>query len=102
MIKFTALIHKETGIVIKYEVWKERLETDNIIKWKDKKMNGTWQYKPKNMLFSDDFEIIYNSELSNLELISLYDGCPTAKTLVNLKYAIEQNHIKKRLYGIDI
>lgn len=85
MVKFTALVHKETGKVIQYEEWLKLLETDNIHMWKDKINNGTWQYKPQNILFSDDFEIIYDSEFELEELetlkncinctISDYEGC---------------------------
>ena len=92
MVKFRYLIHKETGTVINYDVWKERLETDNIIKWKDKEMNGTWQYKPKKILFNDDFEIIYDSEFTLQELYKLYglsgDLAPKISKNINEKEKI--------------
>lgn len=71
MIKFTALIHKETGTVIKYEDWKEKLEKEHPIKCTNKSRRNLWSYLPKEVLFSDDFEIIYESEFTTEELESI-------------------------------
>lgn len=73
MIKFNCLIHKETGTLIKYEDWKEHLKNNTVFHWKDKvNKGGIWQYWPKDILFLNDFEIIYNSEFTTDELYSLY------------------------------
>ena len=44
MIKFTELIHKETGTVIKYNDWKEKLETNNLIVFPGDIKGSTWRY----------------------------------------------------------
>ena len=74
MIKFSALIHKETGTVIKYDDWKEQLEKDYPIMWNDKKGEGKWIYDSNKILFNDDFEIIYDSEFTLEELRDIFRG----------------------------
>lgn len=69
MIEFTKLIHKETGTVIKYNDWKEKLETNNLIVFPGDIKGSTWRYNSKTILFSDDFELIYNSNVENLKEI---------------------------------
>ena len=75
MVKFRCLIHKETGTVIKYDDWKEAAERDNFITInKEKKVfiNPKNIFKAKEILFSDDFEIIYNSEFTYRELRNIF------------------------------
>lgn len=67
MIKFNSLIHKETGTVIKYQDWKRDLEKVNLVI-----INGYDAYEPDEIIFSDDFEIIYDSEFTLDELYRLY------------------------------
>jgi hypothetical protein len=89
MIKFNCIIHKETGTVIKYEDWLKCIERQkaknkesimyikNRIKFDEKMENlkdFDYKYKLKDMLFNDDFEIIYESEFTIEELISLQSG----------------------------
>ena len=104
MVKLRYLIHKETGTVIKYEDWKERLETDNIIKWKDIKLNGVWQYKPKNMLFSDDFEIIYDSEFTLEEIEIIFNGNQNSndKLMKKIHKNMYDKEFLKLKYGIEV
>lgn len=74
MIKFNCLIHKETGAIINYEDWLE------VFKIQNKEYN----YKAKEMLFNDDFEIIYESEFSEEEAILMLKG---------IKCALDENRI---------
>lgn len=100
MIKFKALIHKETRKVIEYEKWLELLKSNDVIVWKDRINNGAWQYKPRSMLFSDSFEIIYDYEFTTLELIQLYSN--SGNLGLKLKKIIDERHNLKREYGIGI
>ena len=76
MVKFRYIIHKETGTVIKYEDWKEAAERDNfiIVKGAEVFVNPKNIVKAREMLFSDDFEIIYDSEFTENELKALLEG----------------------------
>jgi hypothetical protein len=100
MIKFQCIIHKETGTVIKYEDWKERLERNDYIDWEDNK-TGLWYYRPKDVLFSDDFEIIYNSEFTLQELEWLHQGLSYKIWDKISKIIYDRKEIKEE-YGIDI
>jgi hypothetical protein len=48
------------------------------------------------MLFSDEFEIVYEPELTTLELIQLYANSGQLRT--KLKKIIDQRHNLKRKY----
>lgn len=67
MIKFDYLIHKKTRTVIKYEEWYKST--------RDYLRIGEMKFNPRDVLFSDDFEIIYNSEFTYKEIESLYLIC---------------------------
>lgn len=101
MIQFNCIIHKETGTVIKYEGWIERVKSGGKLGFFDVK-TGEWNFEPKEMLFSDDFEIIYNSEFTVDELFELNN----VNLNVDLRYKVTKlrfNKIKlKDKYGIDI
>lgn len=60
MIKFKHLIHKPTGIEIKYDSWLIALNENNNISWRTEPNGKYWSYNPKEMLFSDDFEVVYD------------------------------------------
>lgn len=72
MIKFNCAIHKGTGTIITYDEWlKEIQEQDSIVdRPVEKQMseNEILSYRPKQILFSDNFLIIYNSEFTIEEL----------------------------------
>lgn len=105
MIKFQYIIHKETGTVIKYEDWKEAAIIDNFITInKEKKVfiNPKNIFKAKEMLFSDDFEIIYNSEFTYEEIQDLFRAT-NSKTIGKKLYKImNDREFYKSKYGIDI
>lgn len=86
MIKFKLLIHKPSETVVTYEKWLELLEKDesnilfnNKIEIPDpSSSNGmsfkTWRFiyrDAKELLFNDDFEIIYESDFTDGELEEL-------------------------------
>lgn len=86
MIKFKLLIHKPSETVVTYEKWLELLEKDesnilfsNKIEVPDSSSpNGvsfkTWRFiyrDAKELLFSDDFEVIYESDFTDGELEEL-------------------------------
>lgn len=86
MIKFKFLIHKPTDNVISYDRWIELLKGDseNLTFHKctpisfDGKIfksdieKETFIYKnAKDVLFSDDFEVVYESDFTNDELEEL-------------------------------
>ena len=104
MVKFRYLIHKETGTVIKYEDWKEQLEKDYPIIWNDDKGEGKWVYNSKNILFNDDFEIIYDSEFTLEELRDIFRGRQKSDNELMEKIAknINDREFLKNKYGIEV
>ncbi|MDK0982972.1 hypothetical protein P5F71_07955 [Clostridium perfringens] len=90
MIKFRYAIHKETGAVLRYEDWLKAYnlkgQNGNTIKFslnymiKPKTFNDldklplyeTISFTPEEVLFSNNFEIIYENELSLEELNLLF------------------------------
>lgn len=104
MIKFTALIHKETGGVIKYEEWKEGLKLDMWFFFVSKIDSKQFSYKSKEMLFSDDFEIIYDSDFTSKELGIIFRG--NQKSCDELMSKIYENMHDKEFnnfkYGIEV
>ena len=104
MVKFRYIIHKETGTVIKYEDWKEQLEKDYPITWNDDKGEGKWVYNSKNILFNDDFEIIYDSEFTLEELRDIFRGRQKSDNELMEKIAknINDREFLKNKYGIEV
>lgn len=73
MIKFNCLIYKPTGLVIKYDQWFKRFRNNEPIDVKcPNKFTGQTYYGASDIIFMDDFEIIYDSELTYKELSDLY------------------------------
>ena len=105
MVKFRYLIHKETGTVIKYEDWKEAAERDNfiIVKGAEVFVNPKNIVKAREMLFSDDFEIIYDSEFTYRELRNIYlsmndkEICHKAEALMKTKEKYDPETVEKEL-----
>ena len=104
MIKFKYLIHKETGKVIKYEDWKEAAERDNfiIVKGAEVFVNPKNIVKAREMLFSDDFEIIYDSEFTYRELSDLYGGKEDKELDDKLSDIMRNKWELKDKYGIEV
>lgn len=107
MIKFKALIHKETGIVVKYDEWIRLIKSNCTMGFTKKlkiskplKATSTKTYEPQEMLFSDDFIIVYDSKLRTLELIQLYSNSGELKT--KLKKIIDQRHYLEREYNTKL
>jgi len=108
MIKFNFLIHKATGTVIKYEEWLEEVQkqpgiTNRPVE-KEISKGMIFNYKPKEALFSDGFEIIYDSEFTTEELTKLYDY--NDELDIELKIKIneligEREYIKNK-HGIEV
>jgi hypothetical protein len=65
MIEFKYLIHKNTKEIIKYKDWKEVLKNKEYLKI-DK-----IDWNTKEMLFSDEFEIIYKNDFTTKQLKGL-------------------------------
>lgn len=72
MIKFVALVHKQTGTVIKYEEWLQEIQKQPGVTSQpvEKQISNKEKliYRPKEALYSDSFEIIYDSEFTLEEL----------------------------------
>lgn len=106
MIKFNCLIHKETGTVIKYEDWKEAAERDNfiIVKGAEVFVNPKNIVKAREMLFSDDFEIIYDSEFTLEELGIIFRGNQrfVEKLMKKICKDINDKEFLKNKYGIEV
>jgi hypothetical protein len=63
MIKFKCAIHKETGIIINYNEWKEKVEDKRTLECIVIESTYDKLYKPIDILINDDFEIIYDLNL---------------------------------------
>lgn len=86
MIEFKFLIHKPTDTVIKYDKWLEFLDKDDVELFirKPKPIRQTtinyefeefrYKYKSKEMIFNDDFKIIYNHDLTFNELREIHNA----------------------------
>jgi hypothetical protein len=76
MIKFNCLIHKGIGTVIEYSKWWQLIRKEAVENKEELTYFGNgekyYKYKLKEMLFSDDFEIIYDSEFTTEELNMIY------------------------------
>lgn len=58
MVRFKELIHKETNTIISYGDWLKHIQEDKIMIFAITE-ESSWRYNPKNMLLSDDFDVIY-------------------------------------------
>jgi len=56
MIKFNCIIHKETGHIIKYDEWLEKVKKYEEIRFFIKD-DGEYIYDSKTILYEDHFEI---------------------------------------------
>lgn len=99
MVEFEVLIHKETGTVIPYDNWIGFLKERTIYIWREKSTNGDWRYTPKEMLFSEDFVIVYKQDFTTLELIQLYSGIGNLRP--KLKRLIDDRHNIQHDYNYD-
>lgn len=106
MIKFNCLIHKQTRTIIKYVEWLEEVKkqqgitnqpVEKQISEKEKLI-----YRPKQALFSDDFEIIYDSEFTMEELIEISEDREGILTEAKINKLIEQKEYIKNKYGIEV
>lgn len=105
MVKFNRLIHKETGTVIKYEDWLKAVWDDLSInvKFDNKLIKPNSTVKAKEMLFSDDFEIIYDSEFTGEELWLIHCRCGEDENLQYKVRDILKNRDELRYkYGIEV
>jgi len=71
MIKFNCIIHKETGHIIKYDEWLEKVKKYEEIRFFIKD-DGEYIYDSKTILYEDHFEIIYESNFNTKSLYTLY------------------------------
>jgi hypothetical protein len=108
MIKFTALIHKETGTVIKYEDWKENIKTDTNFRIRTNDAS-CYRYSPFYCLTSDDFEIIYDSEFTVKELNKIYnllmdnsDSCENIEIKSKIFKKLNTKEMLKYMHGIEV
>ena len=106
MVKLRYLIHKETGTVIKYEDWKEAAERDNfiIVKGAEVFVNPKNIVKAREMLFSDDFKIIYDSEFTLEELRDIFRGRQKSDNELMKKICknVNDKEFIKSKYGIEV
>jgi hypothetical protein len=68
------LIHKETEVIITYDEWLEKLEENDLFIIHHENNNGYWSYSAKLILFNNDFDIIYDSELKFNEMLEIYNN----------------------------
>ena len=106
MVKFRYIIHKETGTVIKYKDWKEAAERDNfiIVKGAEVFVNPKNIVKAREVLFSDDFKIIYDSEFTLEELGIIFRGNQrfVEKLMEKIAKNINDREFLKNKYGIEV
>jgi hypothetical protein len=118
MIEFKFLIHKPTNTIIKYDKWLEFLNEDEVELFirKPKIFQHTttnydyeefrYKYKSKDMIFNDDFKIIYKHDLQFNELREIYNALilqsiyisPLADKVNNIIDDIYKNEIR---YGLE-
>ncbi|OOM17207.1 hypothetical protein CLSAB_19270 [Clostridium saccharobutylicum] len=80
MIKFKALIHKETGTIIKYEDWLKNFKENLQIRFTkidlyEELARYSRPYNAIELITSDDFKIIYDSEFTYEEIETMYCMC---------------------------
>ena len=78
MIKFKCAIHKKTGQIISYEDWQMALDKPNTIfisfstrHWRDPRKLERWDYRPLDIILSDDFEIIQDDDFNLNDYIAI-------------------------------
>lgn len=105
MIKFNCLIHKETGVVIKYEEWIcyaiGRCEI-KIINQKGDNEYYKGTFNAIDILFNDDFEIIYDSEFTTKELIEIIEDRCGFDTETKINKLIKKREFNRFNYGIEV
>lgn len=86
MIEFKYLIHKPTDMVISYDKWLGFLDEDNVELFvrkpkmaqyttiKNEYENFRYKYNSRDMIFNDDFKIIYKHDLTFDELREIYNA----------------------------
>jgi len=96
MIEFAYLIHKSTEMVISYDKWLTFLDKDNVELFvrKPKMTQYTtinheyeefkYKYNSRDMIFNDDFKIIYKHDLSFNELREIYNTLMIERVYRNL------------------
>lgn len=109
MLKFNCLIHKKTGTKINYDTWKRSLEKKesfvlgyhgtHIMKEGDKYL---YNYRAEEMLFSDDFEIIYNSEFTLKELVHLFENTKSEEISDKILNMLMDKKKLKDKYRIEV
>jgi hypothetical protein len=118
MIKFTALIHKETGAVISYIDWLAHLKGHKEIRIEKESPKNNFYvgvFDPLDIiLYSDSFEIIYYSEFTTEELelanVSIFEcvrrdiiwsntGNDLSKKIEEI---IKKRYENKSKYGIEV
>lgn len=109
MIEFKYAIHKETKNILNYEDWLNGLNNNFKFTFWDYLQGVSYRnnynyektkynYNAKDIIFSDDFEIIYDNKISKeelIEIIFLIDKSPVSgynQRLINVK-----DQIKKEL-----
>ena len=107
MIKFKYAIHKKTQVLLTYDDWLKYLKSDyENITFNTRVSNinlKRYTYKVKDVLMSDDFEIIYDNEFSEAEYEQLYlstrlDHYDLSDKILNKLHKI--NSIKSR-FGVE-
>ena len=103
MIKFKYAIHKPTQTLFTYEDWlKNKDDTRN---WHIKSEDFDIKFKMNDILFSDDFEIIYDNEFTEEEYERLYSNIAELFGCNELSNKIEDklnsiNDLKYK-FGVD-
>jgi hypothetical protein len=110
MIKFNCLIHKETKNIIDYATWQRGLEKGqsfilgyhgtHIVKEMDKEF---YRYTAEEMLFTDDFKIIYDSDFTLEELRVIFRGNQryNEELMRKILKNINDKEFNKDKYGIE-
>jgi hypothetical protein len=105
MIKFNCLIHKETGTVIKYEGWRKAAKRDDfiVVKGAEVFVNPKNIVKAKEMLFSDDFIIVYEPEFKLEELQIIFRGNQkyNEELMKKILKNINDKEFNREKYGIE-
>ena len=105
MIKFKALIHKKSRVVIYYDFWASLDNEIKEVKYSSLENDKyTFVGSKLDMLVSDEFEVIYDNEFTydeycELMRISIHEGIGWLREkAVNKIKDIDKNSLK---YGID-
>lgn len=110
MIKFAYIIHKPTKIISTYNEWLEWYRENKNVEFKEVHYIPTshtdmYEYNPRDMIFSDDFKIIYESELTQEDLREIL-RCFNIRSDVIYKikavYYEREKLIRKYSFGSDL